>query len=98
MQVESGDWIRIERQLSIKEIDILFAIPYSSHVSARYLYEKKGKSKAFYRYMDYFVYTGLLDKSSKINKDGKRISIYKRTFRFYRVRSDGNGTYIVEVS
>lgn len=97
MRIRSGEWIGIERQLSVKELEVLFTIPYSSYISTLEIYKRIGRS-TFYKFMDYFVAQNLLDKSSETSNNGKKTSIYKRNFRLYRVRNDRKGKIIIEVS
>ena len=97
METRSDKWREIGRQLSVNELEILFTIPYAVYVSTRDI-RRLTKKQTFYKYIESFVDKRLLERESEVSNNGKKIGMYRRTFRFYRVRSDGNGKFIVEVS
>ena len=97
METRSGVWREIGRQLSVNELKILYTIPYAGYVSTREI-RRLTKKQTLYNYIESFVDKRLLERASEVRNNGKKIGMYRRTFRFYRVRSDGNGMFIVEVS
>lgn len=86
-------WRTISRQLTPGELQVLFSIPYSEFVTARgaSIYVTVG---TFYRMSDYMIYAGLLETRMR---EYRVATMYRRTIRQYRVSTDGNGGFLVEV-
>lgn len=88
-----GKWRTINKLLGITDLKILFGIPYSEFTFARDI--KVCTLANFYRAVDKLDTLGLVEirQATRIRK----ARTYRRTFRYYRVSSDGNGSFIVEV-
>jgi hypothetical protein len=88
-----GKWRKIDKLLKVKELKILFGIPYSEFVFARDI--KVCTLANFYRVIDKLDELDLVEVRQATRL--RRARTYRRTFRYYRVSADGNGSFIVEV-
>ena len=89
-----GELKRIDRLLTISELNSLFAIPYSEFIFARDV--KSGISLAnFYKLIREIKDLDLVEMRECTRV--RRARSYRRTFRYYRVSSNGNGGFVVEV-